>query len=123
MAQHALGWFEISVTDFERARAFYEEVLGVTLEVLDLGTMLRALFPAAEGGVGGALQYDEKAQASEYGTVVYLEAGEDLQPALDRVVAAGGQVIVPKDAVPGDTGYYALFRDCEGNRVGLMSPS
>ena len=42
MAQHALGWFEISVTDFERARAFYEEVLGVTLEVLDLGTMLMA---------------------------------------------------------------------------------
>lgn len=123
MSPHALGWFEISVTDFQRACAFYEEVLGVKLEVLDLGDMLMALLPAEDGGVGGALQHDAAARPSEHGTVVYLEAGPDLQPALDRVVQAGGRVTVPKSLVPGDQGYYALFIDSEGNRVGLMSPA
>ena len=28
---HALNWFEIPVTDFARAKAFYETLLGITL--------------------------------------------------------------------------------------------
>lgn len=123
MPHHALSWFEISVTDFARACAFYERVLGVRLEIHDMGDVLMALIPVGEGGIGGALQYDASARPSEHGTVVYLDAGEDLQPMLDRVVPAGGAVMLAKTKIQGDFGYFAYFRDSEGNRVGLMSPS
>ena len=37
---NAVGWFEIYVEDMERARRFYETVLGVKLERLDPGDEL-----------------------------------------------------------------------------------
>lgn len=123
MSPHALSWFEISVTDFARACTFYEALLDATLEIHDMGDVLMALLPVGEGGIGGALQYDKDALPSEHGTVVYLDAGADLQAMLDRVEPAGGRVTMPKALIPGDFGYYALFTDSEGNRVGLMSPS
>ena len=34
--------------------------------------------------------------------MVYLDAGEDLQPMLDRVVPAGGAVMLAKTKIQGD---------------------
>ncbi len=34
---HALNWFEIPVTNFARAKTFYEAVLGQTIEPMVMG--------------------------------------------------------------------------------------
>ena len=34
---HALNWFEIPVTDFDRAKTFYETVLGTTVATMEMG--------------------------------------------------------------------------------------
>ena len=34
---NALNWFEIPVTDFARARRFYESVLGITIAPMVMG--------------------------------------------------------------------------------------
>ena len=43
---------------------------------------------------------------------------EDVDAALAQVESAGGSVAQAKDAVPG-MGWYAYFKDTEGNILGL----
>ncbi|MDQ4046052.1 MAG: VOC family protein, partial [Actinomycetota bacterium] len=43
---------------------------------------------------------------------------EDIDATLKTVEQLGGSVVRPKDAIPG-MGFYAYFRDTEGNILGL----
>ena len=117
MPKHAINWFEIPVTDMDRAVAFYEAVLGVPLERMELGTPV-AVFPHDEAGVGGALSLDGRSPSAE-GSLVYLEVDAKLQDVLDRVPGAGGEVALPFTEIGGGYGYYAYIMDTEGNKVGL----
>lgn len=121
--QPCISWFEIPTADFARAIRFYETVLAITLHREDMGPMRMALFPkGAEDAVGGALCHMEGGNPpGPMGTVVYLYAGDDLAAPLARVAPAGGQVIVPKTLIKPEIGYFAVFRDSEGNHVGLYS--
>ena len=56
---------------------------------------------------------------SETGSLVYLNAEPSLDAVLARVAAAGGQVTLPRTALPPGMGFFAHVRDSEGNRVGL----
>jgi len=117
---NALNWFEIPATDIKRAVKFYSTVLGVGLEISEpMPGFQMAMFPA-EDGVGGDIVQGEGYTPSTEGSVVYLNAGEDLALALAKVEDAGGQVLVPKTGI-GENGFMAYFKDSEGNRVGLHS--
>lgn len=117
----ALSWFEIPVSDFHRAQAFYEAVLATKMERMDMGPTVMGMFPADQTSVGGAIVFDGSSQPSANGTVVYLNGGEDLAPVLGRVEAAGGRIVVPKTEIGNDFGFFAHFLDSEGNKVGLHS--
>ncbi len=43
-----VGWFEIPVTDFDRAKAFYESIFEINFEVSDFGNFKMAIFPHKE---------------------------------------------------------------------------
>ncbi len=118
---HTVNWFELPVTDFARAKAFYETVLDVPIERLDMGPVVMGMFPGDEGAVSGAIVLDENNRPSSTGTVVYLHGGADLAVALGRVDAAGGRVLVPKTEIGHGFGFFAHFLDTEGNRLGLHS--
>jgi predicted enzyme related to lactoylglutathione lyase len=47
-------WFEIPVSDMYRAKAFYEFVLDLALEIHEVGFLLMALFPMDDKGAGAA---------------------------------------------------------------------
>ncbi len=117
---NAINWFELPVHDLERARRFYETVLGASLRPVTFGGLEQALFPY-DGGVGGALIKDPKLEPSAAGTVVYLDASGRLDAAVRRVEEAGGRVVLPKTDI-GDPGFIAMIVDTEGNRVGLHAP-
>jgi predicted enzyme related to lactoylglutathione lyase len=117
MPQHAISWFEIPVKDIDRAATFYETILDVTLERMDLGGPT-AVFPADEDGVGGALILDGN-EPSLGGATVYLDVDGRLQEVVDRIAGAGGEVLLERTAA-GEYGFYALFKDSEGNKVGLF---
>jgi len=51
-----------------------------------------------------------------------LNAGDDLQVALDRVEGAGGKVLQARESI-GEFGNIAMILDTEGNRIGLHSPN
>ena len=71
-------------------------------------------------GVGGAIMKMDKMIPSKDGSTIYLNGGEDLNVALNKVIAAGGEVFIPKMAI-GENGFIAQFIDTEGNRVALHS--
>jgi predicted enzyme related to lactoylglutathione lyase len=116
----ALNWFEIPAADYDRAEKFYNTIFATQLIPMDgMEGFQAGMFPA-EGGVGGGVIQGEGYTPSADGTVVYLNAGEDLSVVSDRVEAAGGQVLLPKTSI-GENGFMAYILDTEGNRVGLHS--
>jgi uncharacterized protein len=119
---NALNWFEIPVLDMDRAKSFYETLVGGSMEVMDIGRVIMAPFPTdmASGKVGGALTHSDMHKPSMEGTLVYLNGNPDLSHMLDKVEQNGGKVIIPKTSL-GPNGYMAIFGDTEGNAVGLHS--
>lgn len=118
---HAIAWFEIPVQDLDRAQAFYEAVTGQPLRREAMGPSQGAVFAyAPPHGVGGALMCGPTAPApAQGGTLVYLDASPSLDAALSRACAAGGQVALPRQALPPGMGFFAHITDPDGNRVGL----
>jgi uncharacterized protein len=118
---HAVNWFEIPSRDFERAKNFYETVLGVTL-ILPFPGMKYAMFPAdtQQGEIGGGLIEEPGWEPAKGGALIYLNGGEDLSVPLSRVEAAGGMILMPKKAI-GANGFMARFVDTEGNIVAMHS--
>ena len=114
-------WFEIPVTNMDRAQKFYETVFETNIHVMDLGPDFKmGIFP--HESVGCALCYNpEFYKPSMDGVCVYINANPDLQPTLNRIEAAGGKVISPKKQIDAEHGYMALFVDSEGNRLALHS--
>jgi len=123
---HAINWFEIPVSDFDRAKKFYETILAFTMKDKQVGDARMGFFQhdAQEEGRGGAIVYDPDFYTpSANGTLVYLNCEPHIQEVLDRVINAGGQILQNKTqvAVTQDLGYWALITDSEGNRVALHS--
>jgi glutathione S-transferase len=121
MRQHAIHWFEIFVSDLDRAVRFYQTVLDIELRRATEDGRPMALFASAvEDGVGGALVRQRDREPTKDGVLVYLDADGKLEACLARVEHAGGQVVMPKTDI-GAPGFIALLRDTEGNLVGLHS--
>ncbi|MEQ9404861.1 MAG: VOC family protein [Cyclobacteriaceae bacterium] len=120
---NAVNWFEIPVNDMDRAKGFYENILGVELAINEMGGSLMGWFPGGpeDQGATGTLIKAEGYTPSYDGTVVYLSVG-DIEETLGKISDNGGKTIVPKTSI-GDYGFIAHFEDCEGNRVALHSVS
>ena len=122
MDHNMVGWFEIPVNDMDRARAFYEEVFKVEIQIVDFGGILMGWFPDRGNVVGaqGTLIKQESYVPSQEGTLVYF-LSDDVQNELDRVESAGGIIYQPKTQISPEHGYMGVFIDSEGNRVALHS--
>jgi predicted enzyme related to lactoylglutathione lyase len=120
--KNAVNWFEIPAKDFDRAKKFYETVLGAKTQVMEAMGMKSAFLPAdlQNGGVGGCIIQGNGYEPSQQGSLVYLNGGDDLSVPLSRVEAAGGKILLPKTAI-GPNGFMAYFTDTEGNKVGFHS--
>ncbi len=120
---NAINWFEIPVTNFVRAKKFYETILEIELTTMEMMGMKMAMFPyeGANGKVGGALVKSEMHKPGATGALIYLNANPDLDLVFNRIEKAGGKTSMPKTLIDENSGYMAFFTDTEGNRVGLHS--
>ncbi len=121
---NALNWFEIPVSDFNRAKLFYETILDFTMREHEGGNTRMGLFEydLEDEGAGGAIVYDpEFYTPSPNGSLIYLNCEPDIQLVLDKVVEAGGKILQGRTTVSAtqEMGYWALILDTEGNRVAL----
>jgi uncharacterized protein len=109
-------WVEIPSVDFYRAVAFYSQVLQIELNPLDWGEEKMACLPNDEG----AISYSPGFKPSVDGIIVNLHAGNDIDTMIKRIVEAGGKIVRPKTKIEAEgKGYFALFIDSEGNRLGI----
>lgn len=121
--KNAINWFEIPAKDFERSKAFYENVLQAKMQVMELDETGAnwAFFPFdMENGTGGAIIAGPGYEPSDKGSLIYLNGGEDLADPLSRVEEAGGKILMAKTSI-GPNGFMAQFIDTEGNKVAFHS--
>ncbi len=123
ITHNVVGWFEIPVTDMDRAVRFYEAVFEFKLTRAKMGPLDMAWFPGVENsiGSGGSLVYRPRHyQPSSNGTLIYFTAfSGDVAIELGRAVEAGGKALMPKTLISKEVGYMAIFLDSEGNRMAL----
>ncbi len=112
---------EIPTIDFSRAVAFYQAVLDVSIEEVDMDGVQMGVLPGDEEMVSVVLVRGNDYKPSLDGTIVYLNAGDDLQITLDKVGQNAGKIIVPKTEISPEMGFFAMFIDTEGNKLGLHS--
>jgi uncharacterized protein len=114
-----VGWFEIPVSDIERAKAFYEKVLEISLRRQDISDYQMVWLPGDQHakGISGALMKGDGYHPAKGGTVIYFVC-PDIEAALARVEASGGSIFLHKKDI-GEYGYIGWFVDTEGNIIGL----
>ena len=122
MNHNMVGWFEIPVSDMDRAKKFYETVFQVEINIVDFGGLLMGWFPdrGEVPGAQGTLIKQESYIPSQEGTLVYF-ISDDLQNELDRIENAGGKIYLAKTQISPEHGFMGVFIDSEGNRVALHS--
>ena len=107
--------FELPADDPDRAAKFYSETFGWKIKKWD-GPMEYWMVSTGEGpGIDGGMMRRPHPGASTVNTIGVAS----LDDTVDKVVASGGKVVVPRMAVPG-VGYLAYCNDPEGNMFGLM---
>lgn len=107
--------FEILGKDGRKLQEYYSSLFGWKVNADN--PMAYGLVEAAQGGIGGGISGTEGAS----GVCIYV-AVPDLQAALDKAVAMGGEVVTPVTHIPGMV-TFAQFRDPAGNVMGLVLDS
>jgi predicted enzyme related to lactoylglutathione lyase len=114
MGNPVVHW-EMWSEDPDRAAKFYEKAFGWSIR--SIPEMNYHLAEAGgEGGIGGGIM---KPQAGPWPAklTLYIDV-DDLDAALQKVVDAGGEVVVEQMDVPG-VGSLSLFEDPDGRVIGL----
>ena len=111
LARHGgLTYLHIPAADLRQSGAFYSEVLGWKIEERSGGLRFSDQDGLLIGGIGlGPAQVEER-------LVCYFYV-EDIEAAVTRAAAAGGEVVSPPIAAPDI--HVARVRDPAGNLIGL----
>jgi predicted enzyme related to lactoylglutathione lyase len=108
--------FEIPAENPERAADFYRKVFGWKIEKWD-GPIDYWIVMAGEDdepGINGAIHENKT-----FKSVVNTIAVDSVDDCLERVIQAGGKVLIPKGTVA-KVGYVAFAEDVEGNAFGML---
>ena len=119
IVNNVIAWFEIPVSDFDRAHAFYEAFFDRTIKTQDMGGFKMGMIN--DTGVSGAICWGEAYTPSSDGSLIYFNANPDIETMLARVEPAGGKILRPKTEIAPNVGFMALFLDTEGNRLALYA--
>ena len=121
--------FEFPYDNRERIAAFYKSAFGWQMQMLgeDMGNYVVATTADKDvkgteykGAIGGGFYQRKPDWPAQFPSVVI--AVDDIQAAMKRVAAAGGEVLGEPMEIPG-IGLYVGFFDTEKNRVSILQPS
>lgn len=111
--------FEVPVDDADRARKFYTDVFGWTIQGWgDQEYWLVTAGGEDESGADGALIGRGDIHAAPVIVIGVASVADTLAAASD----AGAEVLMGKQEIPG-IGYSAYLRDTEGNTIGIFEPA
>ena len=112
-------YFEIPVTDIERATQFYKAIFNFSFDKEKIDNNEMALFPFHEKatGISGALAKGEIYKPTIEGVLIYFNT-PNIDETLKRATQHGAKVLYPK--TDNGIGFVAEFQDSEGNRIALF---
>ncbi|MCW3992844.1 MAG: VOC family protein [Candidatus Bathyarchaeota archaeon] len=123
MVDHTIVHFDIPADDVEKLRRFYTDLFGWkiekmpgpmdywTIETVPVDENMMPIRPGVNGGM-------MKREAPEQKLVIYISV-ESVDEYGEKIEALGGEVVVPKQEVPG-IGWWALALDPEGNTFAIF---
>ena len=119
MDQHPVFYFEIPVTNMNRAVTFYEDLMELKLDRQIVDGYEMALFPFADGAPGatGALAKGDVYKPSKDGAIIYFQV-RDIKSTVEKAQKLGRPILYPIKDV-GEAGFVAEIEDTEGNRLAL----
>lgn len=94
---------------------FYNQLFGWETTPMSEGYVL---FNPGDGAVGGGFSTPEGGQPNW--VVCYIQV-DDIDAKLAEIGAAGGSTFKGKTEIGGGHGFYALFKDPNGNIMGVWS--
>ena len=108
--------FELATKDLEKTAAFYRDVFDWQIQKWEgpVEYWLVTTGDASTPGINGGLMLTS---GDFRGTVNTIEV-DDIDAAIAKVLAHGGEIMLDKDTIPG-VGYQAYFKDDSGIIVGL----
>jgi predicted enzyme related to lactoylglutathione lyase len=115
----AFSWCELMTTDPQKATTFYRELLGWTVETMDMG-MPYHVVKVGEAAIGGIMGMPPGAVPGTppawmcYVTVAVVDA------LVKRVEALGGKVHMPPTDIP-TVGRFAVIQDPQGAVLNLIT--
>jgi len=119
MANGDICHVELHSRDLDATRKFYETLFGWTFEIIP-GFETYAMFETP-GGLGGGVDSGPNAEIpSGSGPILHVET-DDIEGTLARIEQLGGKTLVGKTKISDEFGYFALFLDDAGTRLGLWS--
>lgn len=116
--------FEIPIDEQERAKKFYSSVFEWDLQEMpfqDDVYIFATTSPVDENYMHkekGAINGGIFKRSKELPNPIITIGVPSIDDFAEKIESAGGKVIVPKGEVP-DMGYYAYFKDTEGNILGI----
>lgn len=124
MASHPIVHIEFPAHDTKAAGAFYAAVFDWKVETDSAFDY--TMFQAEGGPAGGFVQTGPAAEpgmlSTQPGDILLYIATNDIESSLRTVEMHGGSMVQPKTEIPG-VGWFAVFTDPTGNRVGLFCRS
>ena len=138
MNHDIIPWIQIPTIDLKRASTFYKNVFNIETFFENLNGIPHAVFVENHRGVkpiNGALIEVTAGEKLGRGPVLFFEATGQFAIILELIEANGGEILIPKTLIKRKTsegfsdipdtyvdnrpGYYARFKDSEGNLMGL----
>jgi predicted enzyme related to lactoylglutathione lyase len=116
--------FEIPADDVARAKAFYENVFGWKIKQFPMpaaGPEYYGVTTRKEGapGINGGLM-KRNMPGQPFANYVDVKSIADF---VGKIEANGGSLIMPRQEIAPGMGSIAVFRDPEGNLMGLYQPA
>ncbi|PCJ27675.1 MAG: hypothetical protein COA97_03390 [Flavobacteriales bacterium] len=138
MRHPAIQWIQIPAKNLNRAASFYENVFDASFFFEKLNEIPHAIFKENKGKeefVHGAIIEIKNWKNIGCGPVLFFDATGDFETIMDLIKENGGEIThektlirskesgssftIPNTYIDNKPGYYAHFRDSEGNKMGL----
>jgi uncharacterized protein len=117
--------FEIEAADQERAKSFYSQAFGWELQQLgaEMGdyVVVTTGDPKEPGGINGGIYVNPAGASKELNAFSCVVGVDDVEAAMQKVKAAGGELMGDKMDIPG-IGTFIRCKDTEGNIFTMLQP-
>jgi len=135
-----IRWIEIPAYNFKRAVSFYSYVFGLEIQIVSFNGIPHGIFPINSSTLSGAIVKRDGMPMLNAGPVLFFSV-LSMEETVERILDSNGTIEkektlitnkpsdgigdepIPKTFIDNHRGFYALFRDSEGNKMALYSHS